>query len=154
MTGIARCIRLIRSGMIEEPGRRLGSPPRILRFSFRFIDHSPERRDDFVLRDVLHPSNPPPFRLPTPIAHFSALHPGNPTPFRLPTPIAHFSALHPSNPTLFRLPTPIAHFSVLRPIISSCTLPSHASLPHQINTPIPCIVKIFRIRFSLRIAYV
>ena len=37
----ARRPRLIRPGLIEEPGRRLGTPPRVLRFLFRFIDDSP-----------------------------------------------------------------------------------------------------------------
>ena len=37
----ARRPKLIRPGLFERPGRRLGAPPRISRFPFRFIVGSP-----------------------------------------------------------------------------------------------------------------
>ena len=38
---MARRPKLIRPGLFKMPGRRLGAPPRISRFSFRFIDAPP-----------------------------------------------------------------------------------------------------------------
>ena len=38
---MARRPRLIRPGLFKMPGRRLGTPPRVSRFSFRFIEASP-----------------------------------------------------------------------------------------------------------------